>query len=153
MILCLIFKKSFFFLFSKQMFSIFVYVRYVFLRLIRVILHIEILKKFMNFFFNFDFVFVLIFANEYRIELIIFYIFNQNCDFAYRDWFSILFFIYYQILLIRENDVNYVLTFSKYKCLFSQFTSRLCFFNQNNFNITSWVIISMTSKRFFSWCC
>ena len=35
--------------------------------------------------------------------------------------------------------------------LFFQFTSRLCFFNQNNFNTISWIIISITSKIFFSW--
>ena len=88
------------------MFSIFVYMQYVFLRLIRVILHVKILEKFMIF-FNFDFVFLLIFANNCRIELIVFHVFNQNYDIAYRDRFSILFFIYYQIFLIREYDINH----------------------------------------------
>ena len=116
------------FFFSKQIFSIFIYMRYVFLRLIRVILHIEIFEKFMNFFFNFDFVFLLIFASDCRIELIVFHVFNQNYVFAYRDRFSILFFIYYQTLLIRENDVNYALIFFKYKCFIFSIYVEIVFF-------------------------
>ena len=51
--------------------------------------------KIYEFFFNFNFVFLLTLASDYRIELIAFYIFNQNYDFTYRDRFSILFIIYY----------------------------------------------------------
>ena len=102
--------------------------KYVFLRLILVILHIAIFQKFMSFFFNFDFVFLFIFANDYRIELIVFYLFNQNYDFAYRDRFSTLFLIYYQILLIRENDVNHILTFFKYKFFIFSIYVEIVFF-------------------------
>ena len=83
----LIFKKKNCFFFLKQIFSILVYIQYVFLRLIRFILHIKIFEKFIIIFYNFNFMFLLIFANTYRIKLIIFYIFNQNYDFAYYNWF------------------------------------------------------------------
>ena len=52
-------------------------------------------RKIYELFFNFNFMFLLIFANNHRIELIIFYIFNSNYDFAYHKRFSILFLIYY----------------------------------------------------------
>ena len=114
-ILYLMFKKKFVvFFFETNVFNFRIYAIRVFALDSRYFVYWDF-RKIHEFLLNFNFVFLLILANDCQIELIVFYIFNQNCDFAYRDRFSILFLIYYQTLLIRENDINYVLTFFKYK--------------------------------------
>ena len=117
---------SFFFL-KINIFNFRIYVIHVFTINSRYFAH-KNFRKIHEFFFNFDFVFLLIFASDCRIELIVFHVFNRNCDFAYRDRFSI-FFIYYQTLLIRENNVNYTLIFFKCKYFIFSIYVEIVFFS------------------------